>query len=99
MVQIFFKLVDSCLLYNKFHQFDCIKDENQLKDLTKVSLKVFNLLLSFLSDSNKNLFDIKSQLLLFLIKIKSGITFSALSVFLKISHKLLVCILNRNCNV
>ncbi|CAI6375069.1 unnamed protein product [Macrosiphum euphorbiae] len=79
--------VDSCLSYNKFHGFDCIKDENQLKDLTGVTFKVFNLLLPFLSDSNKNLLDIKSQLLLFLIKIKLGITFSALSVFLKISRR------------
>jgi len=79
--------VDSCLSCNKFHGFDCIKDENQLKDLAGVKFKVFNLLLSFLSDSNKNLLDIKNQLLLFLIKIKLGITFSALSVFFKISRR------------
>jgi len=53
--------VKSCLSCNKFHGFDCIKDENQLKDLTGVTFKVFNLFLSFLSDSNKNLLDIKSQ--------------------------------------
>lgn len=94
-----FLQVDSSLSCNKFHGFDCIKHENQLKDLTKVSFKVFYLLLSFLSNSNKNLFDLKSQLLLlFLIKIKLGITFSALSVFFKISYKLLVCILNWKCN-
>jgi len=79
--------VDSCLSCNKFHGFDCIKDGNQLNDLTGVTFKVFNLLLLFLSDSNKNLLDIKSQLLLFLTKIKLGITFSALSVFFKISPR------------
>jgi len=79
--------VNSCLSCNKFHGFDCIKDESQLKDLTGVTFKVFNLLLSFLSDSNKNLLDIKSKLLLFLIKIKLGIQFSALSVFFKISRR------------
>ncbi|KAF0698440.1 Uncharacterized protein FWK35_00035599 [Aphis craccivora] len=54
--------VDSYLSCNKFHGFDCIKDEKQLKDLTGVTFKVFNLLISFLSDSNKNLLDIKNVL-------------------------------------
>lgn len=80
----------SCLCCEKFHGFESIQDENQLKDLTGVTSEVFNLLIQFLPTEHFSKFSLSlnDQLLLFLIKIKLGITFSALSVFFKINRRI-----------
>lgn len=75
----------SCLDCQKFHGYESIKHESSLKDLTGTSFKVFNLLLSMMpeSSSNSNLNN-NNKLLIFLIKLKLGITFSALSVLFNV---------------
>lgn len=75
----------SCFDCQKFHEYESIKHESSLKDLTGTSFKVFNLLLSMMPESacNSNL-DNNNKLLIFLMKLKLGITFSALSVLFNV---------------
>jgi len=69
-------------------RFESIENEDQIKDLTGTSFNTFNLLLGFLPTvTTKSVLNEKNSLLLFLIKIKLGITFSALSVFFKINRR------------
>lgn len=70
-----------------FHGFISIKNQQQLKDLTGTTFQVFYLLLSFLSDSSYYSFDKENRLLMFLIKIKLGITYSALSSIFNCSRQ------------
>jgi len=72
----------SCLYYETFHGFQCVKNENSLKDLTGTTFKIFNILLKFMPNNNRSLITKENCLLLFLMKIKLGITYSALAVFL-----------------
>lgn len=80
------KIDQSCdpeyLLFDRsFYSFISIKNELQLKDLTGTTFQVFYLLLNFLSDSSYYSFDKENRLLIFLIKIKLGITYSAISQY------------------
>lgn len=69
-----------------FHGFASIKHEKQLINLTGTSFSVINLLLSFLKTSTKNNYvKIENRLLIFLMKIKLGISYSAISVFFGIN--------------
>lgn len=71
-----------------FYGFESIENEDQIKDLTGTSFNTFNLLLGFLPTvTTKSVLNEKNSLLLFLIKIKLGITFSAFSVFFKINRR------------
>lgn len=77
---------NSCLNCDKFHGYESIiNNENSIKDLTGCSNAVFDLLFKMLPDANINS-SLKNhnQLLLFLMKIKLGITFSALGVLFNI---------------
>lgn len=69
----------------KFHGFESIKNENSLKDLTGSSYAVFSILLNMLPNVgiNSNLTN-NNKLLLFLMKLKLGVTFSALGVLFNI---------------
>lgn len=58
------------------HGFESIKNENSLKDLTG-TFKMFNISLKFLPNHS---FKTRENCLLFLMKIKLGITYSALAV-------------------
>lgn len=64
-----------------FKGFESIKNEKRLVSLTGTSFCVFNLLLSFLKPTlNINSVKKENRLLIFLIKIKLGISYSAISV-------------------
>lgn len=78
--------VMSCLSCESFHGFESIENEKQLISLTGTTFSVFNLLLSFLKDQiNINSVKKGDRLLLFLMKIKLGISYSAISVLFKIN--------------
>lgn len=65
-----------------FYGYESIENEDQIKDLTGTSFNTFSLLLSFLPTvTTRSVLNKDNCLLLFLMKIKLGITFSALSVF------------------
>lgn len=70
----------SCLNMNSFLGYHSITNESQLKDLTSTTFKVFNLLLSFISDSCYSAVSKENRLMIFLIKIKLGISYSAIGV-------------------
>jgi len=71
----------SYLYCEAFHGFQSVKNENSLKDLTGTTFKIFNILLKFMPNNNRSLITKENCLLLFLMKIKLGITYSALAVF------------------
>jgi len=70
----------SCLSYEAFHGFESIKTENELKDLTGTTFPIFNILLKLMPPSKRFSITKENELLLFLMKLKLGITYSALSV-------------------
>lgn len=76
--------INSCLSCDKFHGFNSIKNENSLKDLTGITYKVFDLLCSMLPQVCNNSTSKNDRLLIFLIKIKHNLTFSAIGVLFKI---------------
>ncbi|XP_047998039.1 uncharacterized protein LOC125235509 [Leguminivora glycinivorella] len=67
-----------------FAGFQSINTNEQLVDLTGVTLNNFNFLLKFTKKNHKYLVNEKDRLLLFLMKMKLGLTFSALSVLFAI---------------
>ncbi|KAF0697432.1 Uncharacterized protein FWK35_00036902 [Aphis craccivora] len=69
---------------DKFHGFDSVKNETSLKDLTGTSFKVFDFLLSLLPETRTNVIIKKNRLLIFLMKIKLDLSFSALSVLFNV---------------
>lgn len=71
---------------NYFSGFHSISNEFQLKDLTGTTFKVFNLLLSLIPDSSNSFVTKENRLLIFLLKIKLGITYSAISVLFNINR-------------
>jgi len=70
----------SCLSCEAFHGFESIKTENALKDLTGTTFPIFNILLKLMPPSKRFSITKENELLLFLMKLKLGITYSALSV-------------------
>jgi len=71
----------SYLSRESFKGFESITNEKRLISLTGTSFCVFNLLLSFLKPTlNINSVKKENRLLIFLIKIKLGISYSAISV-------------------
>lgn len=69
----------SCLLCNTFHGFQSIESEQSLKDLTGITFKVFNFLLSVIpyNISSQTVLNKENFLLICLMKLKLGITYSA----------------------
>lgn len=76
----------SSLHLNTFNGFQSINNESQLKDLTGTTFKVFQLLLSFMGESSCSTISKENRLLIFLIKIKLGITYSAISVLFNVNR-------------
>ncbi|XP_060845742.1 uncharacterized protein LOC132925355 [Rhopalosiphum padi] len=70
---------------NYFSGFHSILNETQLKDLTGTTFKIFSLLLSLIPDSSNSSVTKENRLLIFLLKIKLGITYSAISVLFNIN--------------
>ncbi|XP_043274333.1 uncharacterized protein [Venturia canescens] len=75
-----------------FHGFSSITSNQELLDLAGVTFDTFNLLLKVLEQNrlnnpkilNDSRTPLRDQLLIFLLKMKCGITFSALSVLFKV---------------
>lgn len=63
-----------------FIGFDSIKNDEQLMDLAGVSIDNFNFLLKTINYPEKCTFSSQNRLLIFLMKMKTNLTFSALSV-------------------
>uniref|UniRef100_A0A2S2PKT1 Transposase Helix-turn-helix domain-containing protein n=1 Tax=Schizaphis graminum TaxID=13262 RepID=A0A2S2PKT1_SCHGA len=76
----------SCLNMDSFLGYHSITNESQLKDLISTTVKVFNLLLSFMSDSCYSTVSKENRLMIFLIKIKLGISYSAIEVFFNVNR-------------
>lgn len=74
----------SCLSCDKFHGYYSIKNENSLKDLTGTTFKVFDMLCSMIPQVCNSSIDNRNKLLIFLIKIKHGLSFAAVSVLFNI---------------
>jgi len=74
----------SCLSCDKFHGYYSIKNENALKDLTGTTFKVFDLLCSMIPKIFNSSIDNRNKLLIFLIKMKYGLTFAAIGVLFNI---------------
>ncbi|XP_066596535.1 uncharacterized protein [Prorops nasuta] len=73
--------------YFGFNGYLSIKKEEQLRDLAGLSFESFNFLLKRFNDGSNNIkISKENRLLIFLIKIKTGLTFSAISVLFNI-HK------------
>lgn len=70
---------------NHFSGFYSISNEQQLKGLTGTTFKVFNLLISFIPTSSNSSITKENRLLIFLLKIKLGITYSAISAIFNIN--------------
>jgi len=79
---------NSCLSCNTFHGFQSIESEQSLKDIT---FKIFDFLLSLIPNNinSQTILSKENYLLIFLMKLKLGLTYSALSVFFKI-HRTIV---------
>lgn len=79
-------LVESNFCFSKisFHGFDSISSENTLKDLSGITFKMFTFLLSFLPENSRLLISKENTLLICLMKLKLGLTYSALSEFFSI---------------
>ncbi|KAJ8676019.1 hypothetical protein QAD02_011805 [Eretmocerus hayati] len=71
-----------------FRGLDTIEDEQQLVDLAGVSFETFDLLYSRIGrlDSKNWKIDKRNRLLIFLTKLKSGLTYSALSAIFCVSR-------------
>lgn len=76
----------SYLNIDSFQGFHSITQESQLKDLTGTKFKVFNLLLSFIPDSCYSFVSKENRLMIFLIKMKLGISYSAISVLFNVNR-------------
>jgi len=77
---------NSCLSCNTFHGFQSIESEQSLKDITGITFKIFDFLLSLIPNNinSQTILSKENYLLIFLMKLKLGLTYSALSVFFKI---------------
>ncbi|KAF4529538.1 hypothetical protein B566_EDAN014384 [Ephemera danica] len=65
-----------------FHGYESIRTEQQMVDITGVTFFIFAQLLNILPAPKKNdKFNNENKLLIFLMKMKLGITFSAMAVF------------------
>jgi len=72
---------------DSFLSYHSVTNESQLKDLTSTTVKVFNLLLSFMSDSCYSTVRKENRLMIFLIKIKlGGISYSAIRVLFNVNR-------------
>lgn len=78
--------VDSNFCFSRisFHGYDSIMSENSLKDLTGTTFQMFNFLLSLMPQSNRLIISKENTLLICLMKLKLGLTYSSLSAFLSI---------------
>jgi len=79
-------LVESNFCFSKisFHGFNSISSENSLKDLSGTTFKMFTFLLSFIPENSRLLISKENTLLICLMKLKLGLTYSALSGFFSI---------------
>ncbi|XP_060846263.1 uncharacterized protein LOC132925924 [Rhopalosiphum padi] len=73
-----------CFSKIAFHGYDSIKSENSLKDLTGTTFQIFNFLLGLLPQSNRLIISKENTLLICLMKLKLGLTYSSLSSFFSI---------------
>ncbi|XP_016662321.1 uncharacterized protein LOC100160767 [Acyrthosiphon pisum] len=73
------------LIPKTFWSYESVKNESQLKSLTGTSFQVFKLLLKFIPESSHNTVTRENRLFIFLLIIKLGLSYSALSAFFKIS--------------
>ena len=65
-----------------FMGFENVKNNDaKLKGLTGVNFKVFNILLSHISDYRGGVYNNENNLLLFLSKLKQGISFTTLAIY------------------
>lgn len=71
----------SCLSCEAFHGFKSIKNEKSLKDISGISFSVFNILLKLMPNVNRSVISNENALLIFLMKLKLGLTYSSLAVF------------------
>lgn len=73
-----------CFSKISFHGYDSIKSENSLKDLTGTTFQIFNFFLTLLPQSNRLIIGKENTLLICLMKLKLGLTYSSLSTFFSI---------------
>lgn len=73
-----------CFSKISFHGYDSIKSENSLKDLTGTTFQIFNFFLTLLPQSNRLIISKENTLLICLMKLKLGLTYSSLSTFFSI---------------
>lgn len=76
----------SCLKLDSFQGFNSVLHDSQLKDLTGTTFKVFNLLLSLVPHSYCGTISKENKLMIFLIKIKHFITYSAIGVLFNVNR-------------
>lgn len=69
---------------NGFHGFFSIKNDETMSSLTGITLSMFLWLLNKLKDCKTYKVDKKTKLLITLVKLKTGLTFTAISVLFNI---------------
>lgn len=82
------------LLLKSFRGYESVMNESQLKGLTGTSFQVFQLLLKFIPESSHSTVTRENRLFIFLMKIKLGISYSAISTFFNISRSTVTRIFN-----
>ena len=92
-----------CRLY--FHGYQGLKDAKKLKAIAGVSVEVFQMMLLYLKGYQSRSLTIEDHLLILLMKLKMGISFSVISVFFGLHRTTvqrifttLLSILSRNTN-
>lgn len=66
---------------NCFHGFDSLQNDQNFLDIAGVNLESFNLLLKILCNCKKIKVSKENRLLIFLVKMKLGSTFSAIGIW------------------
>lgn len=74
----------SCCLPYLFINIIFLQSENALKDITGITFKIFNFLLSLLPQTNHTIISIEDILLIMLMKVKLSLTYSALGTFFSV---------------
>lgn len=78
------------IVEKKFSGISSVKDNDQLLDLAGVSFENFEFLLKAIEDTDHSVISKKNRLLIFLIKIKTSLTFLAISVLFSIHRTTVV---------
>lgn len=81
-------------IHKSFRGYESIINELQLKGITGTSFQVFQLLLKLIPESSHSTVTRENRLLIFLMKIILGISYSAISTFFNISRSTVTRIFN-----